>query len=117
MVNMLDDISEAYDRLLKTYSAKFQPITANQDWHLQLTWIPDGKPEVIYSLDFRKGKLKIVLVRFLESAWLEFWKVCHEGHNKVSIEFERGEMELPSHHSIISYVSEGLISLDWSTKI
>lgn len=108
MVNMLDEISEAYDRLLKTYSPKFQPIAANRNWHLQLTWIPDGKPEVIYSLDYRKGKLKIVIVRFLESAWRKFWNACNHRYNKVSVEFERGEMELPSDHSIVSHVSEGL---------
>jgi len=105
MVNMLDEISEAYDRLLKTYSPKFQPIAANQDWNLQLTWIPDGKPEVLYSLYYRKGKLKIVLVRFLESAWRKFWKVCHEGNGEVSVEYERGEMGLPPDHSVISHVS------------
>ena len=63
-----DAISAAYDRLILSYLRRFDPITANGDWHLRLAWIPDGQPEVVYDIDYRSGRPSIVLTRFLTSA-------------------------------------------------
>ncbi len=103
-----DKISNAYDQFLTSYYPKAEPITEAGDWHLLLVWIPDGKPEVIYSIDFSNGKLSIILVRFLESAWHKFCEAYSQEQEKVSVEIERGEMNLPDDHSIVALVNEGL---------
>ena len=104
----LDKFSKAYDQLLASYYPKVEPITEAGDWHLLLVWIPDGKPEVIYSIDFRNGKLSIILVRFLESAWRKFCNAYSQEQEKVDIEIERGEMDLPDDHSIVELIKVGL---------
>jgi hypothetical protein len=70
----LDAVSDAYHRFLASYHPKVSPIDGEDDWHLRLEWIPDGRPEVIYDLDFRASNLSITLTRFLRSAWREFWE-------------------------------------------
>jgi len=104
----LDKISKAYDQFLASYYPKAKPITEANDWHLRLVWIPDGKPEVIYSINYRNSKLSIILVRFLESAWHKFCEAYSQEQEKVSVEIERGEMDLLVDHSIIDLVNEGL---------
>ena len=54
--DMLDEISNAYDRLILGYLRRFDPVTAQGDWHLRLAWIPDGQPEVVYDIDYRSGQ-------------------------------------------------------------
>ena len=113
-MNNLDKISKAYDQLLASYYPRAEPITEANDWHLRLVWIPDGKPEVIYSINYRHCKLSIILVRFLESAWRKFCEAFSQEKEKVSVEIERGEMDLPDDHSIVSLVNEGQ-PRSWST--
>ena len=47
-------------------------------------------------------------MRFLESAWRKFCKAYSHEQEKVSVEIERGEMDLQTDHSIVALVNEGL---------
>jgi len=105
---MLTALSETFDRFLATHFPKFDPIDQPEDWHLRLLWLPDGKPETVYDLDYRDGKLSIVLTRFLESAWKKYWKAFNEKAEKVSVKIEIGSMELPDDHPVIECVADGL---------
>ena len=64
----LDRISEAYTRLVGSYFPELAPLQDTSDWNLRLVWLPDSKPEVVYSISCSDGKARITLVRFLESA-------------------------------------------------
>ena len=64
----LDRISEAYTRLVESYFPELGQVQGATDWNLRLVWLPDSKPEVIYSVSHRDGQARITLVRFLESA-------------------------------------------------
>ncbi len=79
----LDQISEAYTRLLARHFPKLKPLEGAADWHLRLVWIPDDKSEVIYSVSYRDGQAHITLVRFLESAWRRFARAYSSGEEKV----------------------------------
>ena len=62
------------------------PITAPGDWHLRLEWLPCGKPEVVYDIDYKEGTANIILTRFLESAWKKLMAAYHEEKAKVSVQ-------------------------------
>ncbi len=47
-------------------------------------------------------------MRFLESAWRKFCEAYSQEQEKVNVEIERGEMDLPTDHSIVDLVNEGL---------
>ena len=72
-----------------------------------MVWLPDSKPEVIYSISQADGKAGITLVRFLESAWQRFALACRKGDEKVSVPLEIGKLDLSQDHSVRHIVKEG----------
>ena len=67
MTFKLNAISEGYDRQIAAYHTKVGSVTNERGWHLRVVWLPDGKPEVIYSISHQDCTARITLVRFLES--------------------------------------------------
>ena len=104
----LDRISEAYTRLVESYFPELASLRGPSDWHLRLVWIPDGKPEVIYSVSCLGGTAHITLFRFLESAWRRFQRAYRQGDEKVSVPVEIGQLDLPQDHSAHHTVREGM---------
>ena len=93
--HLLDSLSESYDSVLEAHFPVLDPVETPSDWHLRLVWLPDGKPEVIYSINGRSSTAQITLVRFLESAWRRFAVAYQQEEERVSVPVEIGELDLP----------------------